>query len=125
MQGREINPGRTRAPVNYRSILEVPAKDRVRGKEVPVELVEVWLMPASPFSRCQACRDRQDGGWNGSGGPLCCVFATRLQHRLSHFLHEQGNAVGTLDDVLADVDWQRLLPTTRSIMASISRRVSR
>ena len=32
-----------------------------------------------------------------------------LQHRLRHLLDEQGNAVGALDDVLADVRWQRLV----------------
>ena len=40
---------------------------------------------------------------------LNCVLALRLQHRLRHFLDEQRNAVGTLDDVLADVGWQRLV----------------
>src|SRR5260370_39336258 len=40
---------------------------------------------------------------------LNCVLALRLQHRLRHFLDEQRNAVGTLDDVLANVGWQRLI----------------
>ena len=40
---------------------------------------------------------------------LNCALALRLQHRLRHFLDEQRNAVGTLDDVLADVGWQRLV----------------
>ncbi len=40
---------------------------------------------------------------------LKCALALWLQHRLRHLLHEQGNAVGALDDVLADVGWQRLV----------------
>ena len=40
---------------------------------------------------------------------LNCALALRLQHRFRHFLDEQRNAVSTLDDVLADVGWQRLV----------------
>ena len=37
------------------------------------------------------------------------ALALRLQHRLRHLLHEQGNAVGALDDVLPDARRQRLV----------------
>ena len=37
------------------------------------------------------------------------ALALRLQHRLGHFLHEQRNAVGALDNVLPDVRRQRLI----------------
>src|SRR5271169_1973463 len=40
---------------------------------------------------------------------LNCVLALSLQHRLRHFLDEQRNAVGTLDDVLADARWKQLV----------------
>ena len=37
------------------------------------------------------------------------ALALRLQHRLRHLLHEQGNAVGALDDVLPDARRQQLV----------------
>ena len=57
----------------------------------------------------QACRYRQSGGWNGSSGLLRCALAPRFQYRLGHFLHEQGNAIGALDDVLPNVRWEQLV----------------
>ena len=54
------------------------------------------------------------------------AFALRFQHRLCHFLDEQRNAVGALDDVLPEcLPDSSLLPVTRSIMAAISRSPSR
>ena len=38
-----------------------------------------------------------------------CAFAFRFQHRLGHFLDEQRNAIGALDDVLPDARRQRLV----------------
>jgi hypothetical protein len=40
---------------------------------------------------------------------LRCALAPRFQYRLGHLLDEQGNAIGTLDDVMADAGWQRLV----------------
>ena len=57
----------------------------------------------------QACGDRQGRGRNRGGGAPRFALAFRLQHRLRHFLHEQRNAVGALDDVLPDVRRQRLV----------------
>ena len=37
------------------------------------------------------------------------AFALRFQHRLRHFLHEQRNAIGALDNVLPDARGQRLV----------------
>ena len=37
------------------------------------------------------------------------ALARRLQHRLRHFLNEQRNAIGALDDVLPNVRWQWLI----------------
>ena len=37
------------------------------------------------------------------------LLALCLQHRLRHFLHEQRNAVGALDDVLPDICWKPLV----------------
>ena len=65
----------------------------------------------------QARRNRQRRGRNAAAA--ACVAALSLscfQHRLCHFLHEQRNAVGALDDVLPEFAGRSLLPTTRSIM---------
>ena len=35
-----------------------------------------------------------------AGSPLRFFLTPRFQHRLGHFLHEQGDAVRALDDVL-------------------------
>ena len=74
----------------------------------------------------QACGDRQSRGRNGGGGLPRFALALRLQHRLRHFLHEQRNAVGALDNVRCQMlAGSGLLPVTRSIMAAISRSPSR
>ena len=53
-QGGKINAGRTRVPINNGGVFKVLAKDKVRGKEVSMELVEnPRLVLASPFGRCQ------------------------------------------------------------------------
>ena len=57
----------------------------------------------------QACGDCAERGRNGRSRALGRAFALRLQHRLRHFLDEQRNAVGALDDVLPDVRRQRLI----------------
>src|SRR5690348_7666937 len=57
----------------------------------------------------QARRDGQCWRWNGGGGPLRFALALGLQHRLGHFLHEQRDAVGALNDVLSDTHWQRFV----------------
>ena len=63
-----------------------------------------WAEPVKPrHQRCvQAGRDCQCWRWNGGGGPLRFALALGLQHRLSHFLDEQRDAVGALNDVLSD-----------------------
>ena len=40
---------------------------------------------------------------------LACALALRFQHRLGHFLNEQWNAVGALDDVLSNVRREMLV----------------
>src|SRR5215472_76529 len=72
------------------------------------------LGPAQPIKsghqrRVQARRDGQGGGRNRSNRPPGCALAFRLQGRLGHLLHEQGNAVATLDDVVPDVCWQQFV----------------
>ena len=57
----------------------------------------------------QACRDRQCGEGTAAAVRSRCAFALRLQHRLGHFLDEQRNAIGALDNVLSDALWQRLV----------------
>jgi hypothetical protein len=57
----------------------------------------------------QARGDRQHRGRNRTVGPSRFALALRLQHRLGHFLHKQGNAVGALDDILPDVCRQALV----------------
>jgi hypothetical protein len=57
----------------------------------------------------QARRDGQCWRWNGSGGPSRFALVLGLQHRLGHFLHEQRDAVGAIDDVLSDTLWQRFV----------------
>ena len=48
---------------------------------------------------------------DGTAAAVCArrTLALRLQHRLRHFLDEQRNAVGALDDVLPDVRRQHLV----------------
>ena len=58
----------------------------------------------------QACWDRQSWRRNRGDGSLDLAFALRFQHRLRHFLDEQRNAVGALDNVLPDIRRQRLVP---------------
>ena len=55
----------------------------------------------------QACRNRHDRRWCPCAGPLRITLTLRVQHRLGHLLGEQWNAVGALDDVLADARRQR------------------
>ena len=44
--------------------------------------------------------------WRRNGSNRCArprfILALGLQHRLGHFLHEQRDAVGALNDVLSD-----------------------
>ena len=51
----------------------------------------------------QARRHREGGRRNRRSSLL------RLKHCLSHLFHEKGNAIGTLDDVLADTCRQELV----------------
>ena len=55
----------------------------------------------------QACRNRHDRRWCPCEGPLHIALTLRVQHRLGHLLGEQWNAVGALNDVLADARRQR------------------
>ena len=74
----------------------------------------------------QACGDCQSRGRNRRNRAPGCALALRLQHRLRHLLHEQGNAVGALDDVLPS--HSLVAPCCRqgaSIMAADSRSPSR
>ena len=57
----------------------------------------------------QACGHRQGRGGNRRDSAPRFALALRLQHRLGHLLHEQGNAVRALDDVLPDVRRQQLV----------------
>jgi hypothetical protein len=41
--------------------------------------------------------------------PLRFALALGFQHRLGHFLYEQRDAVGALNDVLSDTLWQRFI----------------
>ena len=68
--------------------------------------------PVEPrHKRCmQARRDCHCRRGNQGRRPLGLAFACCLQHRLCHLLHEQGDAVGALDDVLPDIGRQRLVP---------------
>src|SRR5690348_1119824 len=70
-----------------------------------------WTEPVKPRHqrRVQARRDGQCWRWNGGGSPLRFALALGLQHRLGHFLHEQRDAVGALNDVLSDILWQRFI----------------
>src|SRR5271168_560011 len=57
----------------------------------------------------QACRNRQHWGWNHANRLRGRALAFGFQHRLRHFLDEQRDAVGALDDVLPDVWRQQLV----------------
>ena len=57
----------------------------------------------------QACGDGQCRRRNSCNCVLGRALALRLQHRLGHLLHEQGNAVGALDDVLPDARREELV----------------
>ena len=65
----------------------------------------------------QARRDSQCWRRNGRTGALRFALALGLQHRLGHFLDEQRNAIGALNDVLLILSGSALLPVTRSIIA--------
>ena len=72
------------------------------------------LGPAQPIKpghqrRVQARRDGHSRGRNRSNRPPGRALAFRLEGRLGHLFHEQGNAVATLDDVVPDVCWQQLV----------------
>ena len=58
----------------------------------------------------QARGDRQRRGRNRRNRVPCRALALRLQHRLRHFLHEQRNAVGALDDLRHHIRGQLLVP---------------
>jgi hypothetical protein len=64
------------------------------GSPEPVEPRHERGMQACGHGRCPG-RNR---GHRALGGYLTAC----LQHRFGHFLHEQGNTVATLDDVLAN-----------------------
>jgi hypothetical protein len=57
----------------------------------------------------QTCRNRNCRRRNSSRCMPRFILALDLQHRLGHFLHEQRDAVGALNDVLSDTLWQRVL----------------
>ena len=57
----------------------------------------------------QGRRDRHRRRWNGRSHALCCALALRFQHRFGHFLYEQRNAIGALDDFLPNVRWHWLV----------------
>src|SRR6516164_6166551 len=57
----------------------------------------------------QARGQRQGRRWNGGGSPLHTAFALRFQYRLCHFLNEERDAIGALNDVLPDAPRQRLV----------------
>ena len=67
--------------------------------------------PIKPrHQRCvQACRHRQSRGRNCGSDLLRVALALRFQHRLRHFLHEQWDAIGALDNVQPDARGQRLV----------------
>ena len=58
----------------------------------------------------QACRHRQGRRRNRTDRAPRRSLALRLQNCLRHLLHEQGNAVGALDDLHHHVRRQRLVP---------------
>ena len=66
-------------------------------------------------------------GWRRNrGGCLRAALALRLQHRFGHLLHEQGDAVGSFDDVLPDVRRKQLVADERAqSWRSISRSARR
>src|SRR6516162_5241189 len=51
----------------------------------------------------QGYRDSNRRGRNGCSRALRLTVALRFQHRLGHFLYEQRNTIGPLDDVLPEV----------------------
>jgi hypothetical protein len=53
--------------------------------------------------------NRQDWGGNCGNRAFRRSPVVRLQHCLGHFLHEQRNAVGPFDDVMANAGRQRLI----------------
>src|SRR5215813_4682945 len=57
----------------------------------------------------QGRRDCDRRGRNGCSRALRITVALRFQHRLGHFLYEQRNTIGPLDDVLPDVPWKLLV----------------
>ena len=59
--------------------------------------------------RVQACGDCQSIRWHSRGSPLRLVLTPRFQHCLGHLLHEQGNAIRALDDVLPDTRWDEFV----------------
>ena len=58
---------------------------------------------------CKLAGTARAGDGTAAAAVLAVAFALRLQHRLGHFLDEQGNAVGALDDVLSNARGQRLV----------------
>src|SRR6476620_11622888 len=57
----------------------------------------------------QASGNCDGGRRNGTHGAFGRTFSKRLQHRLGHFLDEQRNAIGTLDNVLSNTTQQWLV----------------
>ena len=58
---------------------------------------------------------------DGMAAAVCRALALGLQHRLSHLLHEQRNAVGALHNLRHHIRSSSLLPTRRAMMAAVSR----
>jgi hypothetical protein len=57
----------------------------------------------------QTCGDCPGRGRNDGNRAFDRALALRLQHCLRHLLHEQGDAIGTFDDVLPDARRQQLV----------------
>src|SRR5262249_10948999 len=81
---------------------------------------------AQPIKSChqrgvQACRNGDSWRRNATCSASSVTYGFRFQHRLGHFLHEQGTpSVRSMMSCLM-VSGSALLPVTRSIIAMISR----
>jgi|SRR6516162_7528198 len=84
---------------------------RSRDRSLRLSAPPPWLGRAgrpAPSVTHANLRARLGSRWDRSGTPLRLALAFRLQHRLRHLLHEQRDAVGTLDNVLPNVCRQQL-----------------
>ena len=57
----------------------------------------------------QSGRDTNASRRNGRRYVLGSAFASGLEHRLGHFFHEQGNAIGALDYIVPDIRGDELI----------------